>query len=195
LDKIEGIVLEKKLVVPGDFLTVEEEFASGKNTFDDEDGNIFSAQTGTLEFNELEREVRVEEKTRKIQVLDRGSIIFGSIARVKDSFAFVNILSAEKDGVERIPLMNSAALRVSDVARGFVKDLKEEFKIGDIIKAKVSNISKHSIDLTTVFPELGVVIAYCVNCRKPLHLAGTQLKCIFCGGNERRKISNDYLIK
>ena len=114
---------------------------------------------------------------------------------IKESSAVIEIFEAEKNGVPLVIPDTRATLMVSKVARGFVKDLKNEFRIGDIVKAKLIKLTPFSKDLATDFPEYGVIKAFCSNCKKPLHLFSGKLKCLSCGSLERRKISKDYYLK
>ncbi len=186
---------KKVVVVPGEFLTVEEEFSPGKNTLEDGEGNIYSSKVGETEFNEDRREVEVREKTREISRLTIGSVLYGRVKLVKDSMVLVEALFAEKNGKEVIPHMPSATLMVSRVSRDYVKSLRDEFKAGDIIKAKVVEVTTFSIELSTAFPEYGVLKAFCSKCRNPLNQHGKELKCLKCGSNEKRKTSADYVLK
>ena len=110
------LLMEKKikLVFPGEFLTVEEEYLPGTNTFEEKNGRIYSARIGELEFNEKEREVTVKPKKER-KLLDAGTIITGSVLLVKDSMALIKIIKAEKDNEERIPLNNTAILFISNM--------------------------------------------------------------------------------
>lgn len=186
---------KEQLVFPGDFLTVEEEYSSGKNTFEDSGGKIYSAKTGITQYNQKERSVSILEKNRKILTVDVGTIVYGRVMFVKESVVVIAILKTEKEGVERIPFLSSAQLLVSNVSHDYVDSLKDEFKIGDLIKAKVIKITKYSIELSTKFSELGVIKAFCSKCRKPLGLYGQELKCNSCGSVETRKVSSDYSVK
>lgn len=180
-----------KLVLPGDFLTTEEEFFAGKNTFENGSGKIYSTSIGLAEFKEKERKVEVKQK-KSLNLLDAGSVITGQVILVKDSRLVISILKAEKNGEKKIPLNSSAVLLISNVSQGFVKNLRDEFRVGDIIKAKVISVSPQSIEVTTSYSDLGVIKAYCVKCRNALELSGRELKCRNCGSVEGRKISSDY---
>lgn len=180
-----------KLVFPGDFLTIEEEYLPGKNTFEEKNGRVYSARIGEMEFNEKDREVIVKPK-KEMKLLDVGTIITGSVLLLKDSMALIKILKAEKDNEERIPLNSTAILFISNIASGFVKSIRDEFRIGDIVKAKVVSVTPYSVEVTTTFPELGVIKAFCIKCRNQLELYGRDLKCRKCGSVEKRKISTSY---
>ncbi|MDO8538337.1 MAG: exosome complex RNA-binding protein Csl4 [archaeon] len=186
--------LKQKLVLPGEFLTVEEEFLPGMNTFE-ENGNIFSSKIGEVLFDENNRKVSVKEKHVLAKMLDRGSIVFARISLVKESTVVVSIISAENNGEPRIFAFSNASIYVSNASSQYVRDLSELFKIGDIIKAKVKEVTKYSIDLATNEPDLGVVKAFCTKCREPMQLFGSTLKCLNCASNENRKLSQDYYLK
>jgi exosome complex component CSL4 len=186
------VVLLSEIVVPGEFLTVEEEYFPGKNTFEDEEGNIYSTKVGIKKFNEKEREVLIEEKTPLNEVIEAGSIIIGRVSSVKDSFVVLDVVSAQKNGLQLISLFHSAKLMISNVSRSHIRNLSDEFKVGDFVKAKVIEVTKYGIDVTTSFPELGVIRAFCSKCRHKLGLFNKVLKCSKCGSIERRKLSNEF---
>lgn len=186
------ILLSEDFAFPGEFLTVEEEFISGTNTFEDDEGNIYSTKVGSKEFDEKEREVSVKEKNPSNDLLELGSIIIGRVALIKESFVALDILSAEKNGKQLICSFPSAKLMVSKVARFHVNNLRDEFRTGDFVKAKVINISKYGIDVTTTYPELGVIKAFCSKCRSQLSLFDKTLKCVKCSSIEKRKLSSEF---
>ena len=186
-------MLKKNLVLPGDFLTTEEEFLPGKNTFSD-DGTIYSDSSGEAVFNQKEKKVSVEKK-REVLSLDIGSIVYARVMLVKKSAVLVDIIHAEKDNMERVISNSNASIPVRNVSRDYVKSLNDYFKIGDIVKAKVSFTSEYAIDLRTNEPDLGVVNAFCSKCRHSLHSFGSKLKCTSCGNTEQRKLSKDYVFK
>ncbi len=186
---------KEEFVFPGQFLSTAEEFTPGENTFEDDSGNISSTTIGKVVFNENEREVSVFKNGRQIKPIEIGSIVIGVVVLVKEKMAIINLLKAEKNGVERICSESNAFLAIARVSSRFVSKLNEELKIGDIIKAEVIAVTRYSIDLTTAKPNLGVIKAFCSKCRKQLHLFGMQLKCINCGRIEKRILSNEYSLK
>jgi len=187
----EVIDLTEEIVVPGDFLSVEEEFVAGKNTFEDNEGNIYSTVVGRKDFNQPEREVSVK-KNNSLNKAELGSIITGKVHLIKDPVVVLNILKIEKDGKEVISSFSSAQLMIANVAREHIKFLRDMFRVGDIVKAKVIKITKFGMDVTTQYPELGVIKAYCSNCRNPMELYGKTLKCPKCGSVETRKLSREF---
>lgn len=183
--------MAEEIVVPGDFLSVEEEFASGKNTFEDKEGNIFASVVGEKDFNKKGREVSIKA-SKAVNKIELGSIITGKIVRIKDPIVVIEISKIEKDGKEQVSSFVVAQLMIANVSVGHIKFLRDEFRVGDIIKAKVIKITKFGIDVTTQYPEFGVIKAFCSECRSPLALYGRTLKCSKCGSIERRKLSREF---
>lgn len=185
---------DKNIVLPGDFLSTEEEYISGKNTYVSEEGDVCSDSLGKLDIDNKEKSVSVE-KLKNAEILDVGTVVYARVSMLKPNSVFVEVFSAEKDGKKRVIPGAMAAIPVRNIAREYVERLGDFFGIGDIVKAKVSFYATHGLDLRTNEQELGVVKAFCKKCRKPLYLFGKQLKCQSCGSNEHRKIADDYMLK
>lgn len=189
----EGIFLKNQIVVPGDFLTTEEEFNAGNNTFES-DGRIFADSVGIPVFDQKTREVKVEKLSRTTKVVDIGTIVFGKVVVVRDNNLIIELMEAEKDSEPRRLLHSSATLMIRRIGFGFIKSTEEEFKIGDIVKAKVVEVNKYGYELSTADSELGVVKAFCSQCRSPLHVFSGKLKCLNCHAEEKRKTSKNYVL-
>ena len=54
--------MSSELVFPGDEIAIEEEYMGGEGTFSDE-GTVYAAQVGTLDFDDEECIVRVVSPT------------------------------------------------------------------------------------------------------------------------------------
>ncbi|MFH1240321.1 MAG: exosome complex RNA-binding protein Csl4 [Candidatus Diapherotrites archaeon] len=185
---------DKNIAFPGDFLSTEEEYMPGKNTYVSDEGDVCSDSLGKSEIDTTEKSVSVE-KMKNIEMLDVGTIVYVRVSMLKPSSVFVEIFAAEKDGKKRVVPSAMAAIPVRNISREYVEKLGDFFGIGDIVKAKVSFYAPYGIDLRTNEQELGVIKAFCKKCRKPLYLFGKQLKCRSCASNEQRKIANDYMLK
>lgn len=184
----------KKKVVPGDFIAFEEEYLGGNNTFTDDSGNVFSEGIGEALFDNDSRTVNVN-LMHPLKKLSVSSTVFAAVNIVKENVVLVRMVFSENKEEREIVAPTGAVIRVANVSRDYVKSLKEEFKIADLVKAKVCEITPFGIQLRTNEPQLGVVRAYCSKCRAPLHLFGGILKCLKCGNSEKRKISRDYILK
>ncbi|MBI4043721.1 MAG: exosome complex RNA-binding protein Csl4 [Candidatus Diapherotrites archaeon] len=185
----------KTLVFPGQHLAVEEEFVGGLNTYADDQGNVAPVIMGEPEFNQSLREVHVTSKIAPVKPLEVGSVIWGKVALVKENAVIITLLHAEKDGEPRKFGGLNGTLMVSRVSREFVKDLGDYFRTGDLVKAKVMQLTAYAIELSTDAHDLGVIKGFCVKCRSPLHLFDNKLKCTSCGNNETRKVSSEYALR
>lgn len=182
----------KSEVVPGAFLTTEEEYTPGQNTVEDASGNVYSTCVGNAEFDDANREVKVTcDKSSK--PLDVGTEVYAVVSDARDNMVLVNITSAQKDGKKRAFAMSTASIPVREIDEKYVEKAKDLFKAGDIVKARVIKALPYGTDLSTKSSELGVVKAYCVKCKSPLHRFGHDLKCTNCGTTEERKLSKDYV--
>lgn len=186
---------KRELVVPGDLVAVAEEFVPGQNAFEDSQGRILASAVGVTAPNERERKIDVKPKTRKVIPLEKESIVLGRVVLVKKESAVLELFEARKDHEPRIILIAVGAVVIRRTSRAYVKNLEDEFKIGDIVKAYVADITPYSIELGTDRAGFGVIKAFCSQCRQPLQLFNRTLKCLHCGQTEKRKISEEYLLK
>ena len=59
--------LKKKVALPGQLISTEEEFMPGKNTFED-NGEIFSESTGIIEENQQSKEISVKPSSEPVKI-------------------------------------------------------------------------------------------------------------------------------
>src|SRR5665647_955105 len=176
-------------VLPGEIVGTTEEFKPGPGTVISA-GDIYSTATGNVIIDRKVRIVSVKPNTLTPNILKVGDIVYGKITDVRESGAMVEVAGIE--GKEDREIVNSRLgdIHVSNVRYSYVKRLSDEFRPSDIIRAKV--IDTERIRLTTAEDSLGVVKAYCSNCRGELELEGKKLKCPVCNMTETRKISTEY---
>jgi len=179
------------VVLPGDYLAAIEEYIPSTGTFSSDD-SLYSSGIGTLELDAKSHSARVLLKPRSPRLQGLGSVVIGRVAETSESVAIIDLIQMESKGVSFIPNGVSAILHVSSIKRGYVKDLREEINIGDIVRVKIIDVSPHSTKLTTDSRELGVIKAFCSNCRQPLRMSGAKLICDRCGSVENRKTADDY---
>ncbi|HEY9245227.1 MAG TPA: exosome complex RNA-binding protein Csl4 [Candidatus Methanoperedens sp.] len=180
---------ENRLVLPGELVGTSEEFTPRNGTFVDK-GNIFAAIAGVVKISNKERSISVSPVTNTPPNLQVGDIVIGQVSDVKDSVALVDIAAIKGRGEREIINAEQAAIHVSNVKDAYVKELYYEFAPFDIVKAKV--IDLRNMRLSTVNKELGVMKAFCNNCRTALKRDNGKLKCPRCNAIETRKISSDY---
>ncbi len=183
-DKVE------KLVVPGEEVGTSEEWLSGEGTFEEE-GNIYAAQFGKLIFDEDTLEARVEPMNPIVEVKE-GDIIYGYVFMRKK--AMIVIMIEKIEGVSRgVKEDVEGTLHISEVSDDYTDDLKDEFLVGDIVRAKVTQVEP-TIKLSTTGKTFGVVRGYCPQCRKAMKFERKhdRLHCENCEIHSERKISSAY---
>lgn len=178
-------------VVPGEFLATAEEFMPGEGAYE-EDGEVYSSCTGVVLVDVRTKRISVFPRTTVPPELKRGDIIVGRIEEVRDQVANVHIgiLRGRED--RQLPLPDIGTIHVSQVRGSYVKDLTREFKLGDIVRARVANVRRGTVQLTTAGDDLGIIMAACSKCRTPLDRDNNKLKCPSCGNVELRKLASDY---
>lgn len=185
--------MQKKIVVPGEELAIAEEYAAGESTFE-ENERIYSAVLGKANYDSQKHEIAVNAE-KNVKSFSAGCRVIGHVAAVRKNRVLVKLLKAYLGPEERVLTQFFATLFISNVADRFVKDLSEEFKIGDFIAAEVDSIKPYGVYLRTDKPSLGVIKAYCSKCRAPLYLTNNKLMCKRCGSVEKRKLSAEYILK
>ena len=122
----------------------------------------------------------------------RGLEVMGIVAKTSEKAAFVDLFPFESDKHRFAPIQASTVLRVNNIRSGFVKDLRDEFKIGDIVRVKILEAEPQNVVVSTEGPNLGVIKAFCVKCRTPLDKDGKDLVCPACGWKDHRHMAKDY---
>jgi exosome complex component CSL4 len=179
-------------VLPGDSLGVSEEFLPSEGTYDD-DGEIRSLIAGTVSVDDREKKISIIPKTSSPSLIKKGIIVVGQISDVRGQRALMKIDSI-KDNSRGLVTSFSGGIHISQAEKGYVDKLTDEFRIGDLIEAKVTKvIGIDNVDLTTAEPELGVLKAMCTNCRHFMKQTGKkEVTCPNCGRKEKRNISSKY---
>ncbi|VVC03957.1 Exosome complex component Csl4 [Candidatus Burarchaeum australiense] len=170
-------------VVPGQLLGTEEEVMPGANAVL-EGSDIVASAVGEAEVKNKVVTVRAQG----IPVMVKpGDIVVGRVEAVFEPVALVNLgLDRTKDG-RQVTLPGYAVLHASHVRSGFVKNVHDEVKIGDILKARVEEIKREDVGLTIKEKGLGVIIAFCTNCRTKMERRGPDFYCGVCDRVEKRK--------
>ncbi len=175
----------RKILLPGDHVGPGEVYEASSSTYVDKD-EVYASTVGVLE--EGERGLRTRFK--KLQ-LERGSIVYGIVANVFENFAIVSLVP-EKSPEGKFAGVDEGKILVKFASKEYTRSMRDAYKIGDIIRAKVSEIDGDTAMLTTAFPEYGVIKAFCSRDKSPLVKEGRDLVCPTCKARERRKLANDY---
>lgn len=178
-------------VIPGDFLATAEEFISGEGAYE-EDGEIYSLSTGVVLMDAREKKISVHQKTSMPPSPERGDVAIGLVEGVRGQMANVSvgILRGRED--RQLPSSGDAIIHISKVSDDYIEDLDQQFKPGDIVRAKILSTNRGSMRLSTVGDGFGVLVALCSKCRTVLEKKNSKLKCPNCGNIETRKIPKDY---
>lgn len=178
----------KEILYPGDRLATCEEYIPGEGTYE-KDGCIFAAVIGTKEFDEDEKIAKVHTLNPPV-VLKEGNIVLCETERVTSSIAKVKVKRVV--GHSRGITGNAeGAIHVSKVSDGYTDDVRREYRVSDIVRAKVIQTAP-SLQLSTDSPELGVLKARCLRCRATLEKKDKTLYCERCDRVEQRKLAEDY---
>ena len=162
-----------------------------EGTFSADDG-VFSSNIGDRQLDAKSHSAKVSPATRVPKLQGAGSIVVGDVAEASEAVAIVDLVEMELGRTKLVPNGISAILHVSNISRNYVKDLREEVKIGDIVRAKIISVDPTTTKLSIDGRELGVIKAYCTRCRQPLRMSGAKLVCDRCGNIEHRKTAEDY---
>ena len=155
-------------------------------------GELYSSTIGHLETDQARHSAKVTSGPKMPRMQRESNIVVGIIAELNDNVAIIDLMPFETENFKFIPNTASAVLRVSNVRRAYVDSLRDEMGIGDMIRAKITEVNEHSVNLRTDEKDLGVIKAFCKQCRNPLDLDGKALKCGNCGHIEKRKLAEDY---
>ena len=119
-------------------MSTSEELLPGEGTFE-EDGIIRAARVGKYVVNEKYRRAEVKPVTSTPVIIKRGDIVIARVESVRSSMIIADVIHVA--GKNRsISGDTNATLRVSEIARGYVKDPSTEFGVGDFIRAKVTQV-------------------------------------------------------
>ena len=179
--------MDRKFVVPGDFIGTEEEYLSGEGTFSDRE-KIYASISG--EASESARKLAVMQK-KPLRALAIGTVIIVAVENISEPIALVSMRMGI--GEHRFGETDEyAVLHASMIRKGYVKNVRDEYKIGDIIRAKIVDQRNGEFRLSTDADDLGAIKAYCAKCRHPMNVESGILQCQECGTKDNRKIAKDY---
>lgn len=175
-------------VLPGDKLGVVEEFLPGAGTYEEE-GTIYANFTGTAKIDLRNKRVTVLPTTRTPELPKEGATILASVTHTQEKMATVSIWK-----INDKPLQNpfTALLHISSSSPRYERNMSDVCKAGDIIRARVIDMTNRIPQLTTAGRGLGVVKAFCSRCGAPLEFTNRRLECASCGNIERRRLAEDF---
>ena len=175
-------------VLPGDKLGVIEQFLPGAGTYE-ERGTIYAHFTGTAKIDLRNKRVTVTPTTRTAELPKEGATILASVTHTQEKMATVSIWKINDRALQN-PF--TALLHISSSSPRYERDMSDVCKAGDIIRARVIDMTNRIPQLTTAGRGLGVVKAFCSRCGAPLEFTNRRLQCSSCGNIERRRLAEDF---
>ena len=154
-----------------------------------EGGIIHSKVTGRTLLDMLNKQVSVYPIVQTVSVPQVGSIVTGLVLEVKNKNAVLRIFQI---GDKMLSGFFKGMLHISGVSHGYVDNMFNVCKTGDIMRAKVISTENRSVFLSTADKDLGVIYALCSRCGHVLQPGNRGMGCSKCGNFERRKMSPDY---
>ena len=175
-------------------LGLEEEFVAGSNAYES-GGSVLADSVGEKVLDTSKYEASVSKSTREVRIMERGCSVLCVVSMVKANTVLVEIREAELNGQRRTVHDRNGSINVRNIANAYVRSCDDMYRIGYIVRARVLEVTPYGIELETKAPEYGVVMAYGIHSRKPLHLIEGKLRDQASGEEENRKIASSYLLR
>jgi exosome complex RNA-binding protein Csl4 len=164
---------------PGDRLSVIEEFAGSKGTYE-KAGEVRSLLMGKVEYDSGRREVSVTGKGMKGPVPTRGDVVIG-------------VVEVQQGAGLQIRIYSVNAMEVSNNLMGMLLTRTRSSspsKPGDLVRAGVTSNANGMIFLGFRDTNLGVLKTWCSLCGGLMEgVSGGKAKCTVCGNLEYRKMA------
>ncbi|NHJ02270.1 MAG: hypothetical protein EAX86_09050 [Candidatus Heimdallarchaeota archaeon] len=187
MNKSKEIESEEDLVLPGDKIAVIEEFVPDDTCYEDE-GVIYSTFLGKVNPDSKKHKISVQP-LKKYQEVKVGDMGIGLVQFIKKQIASIDVFYINN---EYLPVPFSSILHVSEASRRFVRSMFEVTRPGDWIKVRIIRTMK-PVYVSLVGHDLGVIIAYCVQCGYELEFKRRNtLLCPNCDTLQPRITSRNF---
>lgn len=174
------------VTLPGQSLGYSEEYAGGPGTFED-NGMLYASNAGTLARDEAQHTVRIEGRVQ-VHPLQVGDTILARVHDIFDQIASFLIVRVENKPGERAAVgRDMVFIRISEVQRAYTENFRDVLRIGDVVRARILEVTGLGTYITMKDSGLGVVQAYCSHCRSSMDGRGPILNCTYCRRREPRK--------
>jgi len=167
---------------------VVEEFLPGAGTYE-QNGTIYANFTGKANLDIRNKRVSVAPSTRVPELPKEGSTVLASVTYAQEKMATVSIWKIDGKTIEN-PF--TAILHISSSSPRYERNMSDVCKAGDIIRARVIDMTNRIPQLTTAGRGLGVIKGFCSRCGAVLEFVNRRLQCSSCGNLERRRLAEDY---
>ncbi|HEV8289562.1 MAG TPA: exosome complex RNA-binding protein Csl4 [Candidatus Norongarragalinales archaeon] len=174
-----------ELSYPGQTVGYVEEFAPEEGVREI-DEKLVAVLAGKKQEDKNRRAISIQ--SRKIaRPIRAGDEVYGIVRDIYEAIALIEIAPPEYDGERAAVGASYMFIRISEISNAYIENFRDVLRIGDILKARVLELQKLGSYITMKEPGLGVVKAFCSNCRKPLQDQGRFWQCNNCGNRETRK--------
>ena len=184
-----------QFVVPGDILAEESKSdISGPGTRTT-NGNIISEFVGSAK--KTNGIWSIERKNNESFSFNQGDVIIGSIIRLQESIAIVEILAKEgSNHSSLLPEYSEAEISVGQIVDRYMHEPRDAFRIRDIIRAEIINHKPIMRLSTKKGGGYGVLHAQCPKCGQMLQVnldkSENNVKCIGCNYIGYRVLSDGF---
>jgi exosome complex component CSL4 len=125
-----------------------------------------------------------------------GAMIIGRIEAIIEPIAIVSVHKINGKDKKRYMISGeNFILRASNIKKGYVKNVRDEFNIGDIIRARICEVRNNEFRITTEDDDCGCIKAFASAQKGRCELIKSP-SGLTCKNNaeikENRKIASDY---
>ncbi|MGQ0536098.1 MAG: exosome complex RNA-binding protein Csl4 [Methanobacteriota archaeon] len=181
---------DETLVFPGDEIAIAEEFVPGPGAYE-ENGKVYAAWLGRLHLDTRNFLARVEPATKVPIVLRPGDRVIALIDDLRSSMAIVEVRARIDNPARQVAGERDGTLHISKMSDEYIDRIDNAYHLGDIIRAEVTGVDP-SLQLTTVHPDLGILVSLCPRCRTTMQRRGRGLVCPECEWKDVGKLARDY---
>jgi len=174
--------------VPGEYLGASEEYAAGEGVYEQE-GALYAGVAGPLHVDEAKRTIQVGTRV-KVHPLAPGDMVLARVYDIYDQIASFLIMRVENQPRERsVVSRDMVFIRIGEIQRAYTENLRDAIKIGDVVRARIVEVTPLGTYISMKDSGLGVIHAYCSNCHNELEGHGPVLQCPECGRREPRRVA------
>jgi len=181
-----------KIVLPGEFICSEEEYIPTKNVYLS-GGNIYSMVSGYVVIDTRRKTIKVLP-LKNLPTANLHDTVVGEVIEISKNVAIVIFQYVVGKSI-KATFNTTSTIFIRNISETYIEDIHDALHICDIVLGRV--VSVKPMSLTIKPKDLGVVKAFCSNCKKPLAKDMqknelVQLACAQCHTYETRKTSFYY---
>lgn len=180
---------ERKIVEPGTPLAYSEELLAGVGVYDD-GTQLRAAVYGIPHTDPKSMTLNIIPAGKSVATIEKGDIVVGEVSYIKpEALASVRIL-AVRGKTGSVLQSVEGTLHIGKIDARYVGSIEDEYRCGDLIRAKVIGI-KGGPQLATDKPDLGCLRAHGPS-GQVLERDGNKLRDPETGQAFQRKLASDY---